>query len=338
MTQRASRYLLLAGDIGGTHARLRLYDASHRTVHEAVFPSAKAPSLAAIVDKYLRAQKAKAKVAAAVLGIAGPVVGGAVRATNLPWSANERYLARDLGIPRVSLVNDLAALAVGCTHIGRASKKVIAKGRAAPGCNMAVIAAGTGLGEALLFWDGAKFVPIPTEGGHADFAPTSDVELGLLTHLAQHVRGGHVSYESVLSGPGLSRIYDFFVEHGPQEMTRESAANMKKLAKGDRNAVITELGLAGKSRAAAAAVDLFASIYGAEAGNLVLHGLAIGGIYVCGGIAARLVPPKKALFLASMRNKGRLAKLLSAVQVTLVEDRFVGLVGAGYLAARLAAE
>ncbi|MET0593366.1 MAG: glucokinase [Polyangiaceae bacterium] len=326
----------MAGDIGGTHARLRLYDASHRAVHEAVFPSTKASSLAALVDKYLRSQKAK--VAAAVLGIAGPVVGGVVRATNLPWTANERHLARDLGIPRVSLVNDLAALAVGCTHIGRSSKKVIAKGRSVPGANMAVIAAGTGLGEALLIWDGTKFLPCATEGGHADFAPTSDIELGLLTYLAHQSRGGHVSFENVLSGPGLGRIYDFFIEHGPQEMTRESAVNLKKLANGDRNAVIGELGLAGKSRAATAAVDLFTSIYGAEAGNLVLHGLAIGGLYVCGGIAARLVPAKKALFLASMRNKGRLSKLLSAVPVTLVEDRFVGLVGAGYLAARLAAE
>jgi glucokinase len=336
MTQRVRGHLVLAGDIGGTHARLRLYDASHRTVHEAVFPSAKASSLAAIVDKYLRSQKVQ--VAAAVLGVAGPVIGGVVRATNLPWTANERHLARDLGIPRVSLVNDLAALALGCTRITSASKTVIAKGRAMAGANMAVIAAGTGLGEALLIWDGAKLLPVATEGGHGDFGPTSDVEVGLLTHIGSQIRGGHVSTEHVLSGPGLGRIYDFFVEHGPPEMTTESAANQKKLGSEDRNAAITELGLAGKSRAAVAAVDLFASIYGAEAGNLVLRSLAIGGLFVCGGIAARIIPAKKEVFLAAMRNKGRLAKLLSAVPVTLVEDRFVGLVGAGYLAARLAAE
>jgi glucokinase len=378
--------LLLAGDIGGTNARLRLCDRKLRTVDEAVFPSAGAPSLANIVGRYLRSRKAK--VSAAVLGIAGPVIGGAVRATNLPWKADEKSLARDLGIPKLKLVNDLAALAVGCTEVGRASKVVIAKGRAAPSGNMAVIAAGTGLGEALLVWDGRRFLPSPTEGGHSDFAPTSDIEIELLTYLAAQVRGGHVSNEYVLSGPGIGRIYDFLVERDrssralesgmrrdgasralekerrggrssralelPMRGDRtpkgrrapasvetaavESAAVERALAKGDRNAAITELGLSGKSRYASAAVDLFASIYGAEAGNLVLRSLAIGGLYVCGGIAARVLPAKKPLFLASMRNKGRLSKLLSAVPVTLVEDPLVGLIGAGHLAARLAAE
>src|SRR5689334_10270054 len=153
MRKSSSRDLLLAGDVGGTHARLRLYDASQRVVNEAVFPS-RGPSLAAIVRAYLKAQEAH--VAAAVLGIAGPVVKGAVRATNLPWKADERKLARDLGIPRVRLVNDLAALAVGCTRIGRKSTKIVSKGRPVKESNMAVIAAGTGLGEALLIWDGTK--------------------------------------------------------------------------------------------------------------------------------------------------------------------------------------
>jgi len=340
-TARSSRGLLLAGDIGGTHARLRLYDASHHVVHEAVF-SSQAPSLAAIVGRYLAAQKAR--VEAAVLGVAGPVVGGIVRATNLPWTADERRLARDLDIPKVQLINDLAALAIGCTQIGGASRVVVAKGSAVAGGNVAVIAAGTGLGEALLIWDGKKFLPCATEGGHSDFGPTTDIELELLAHLRRRVRGGHVSTEQFLSGPGLGRIYDFLLQRGEEAdrehagKARESAAVARRLASGDRNAVIAELGLAGKSRAAAQAVDLFASVYGAEAGNLVLRGLALGGLYVCGGIAARIVPAKKAAFLAAMRNKGRMSRLLTKVPVTLVEDRFVGLVGAGHLAARLAAE
>jgi glucokinase len=330
MRKRLSRDLLLAGDIGGTHARLRLYDRAHHVVHEAVFPSRKAPSLAAILRTYLASQKAR--VAAAVLGIAGPVVGGVVRATNLPWTADERRLARDLDIPKVQLVNDLSALAVGCTRIAKASRVVVAEGRAVKGGNVAVIAAGTGLGEALLIWDGAKFLPCATEGGHSDFGPTTEIEIELLGHLRKRMHGRHVSTEHVLSGPGLGRIYDFFLERlGAPDVAHRTTS-------GDRNATIAELGLARKSRAAAQAVDLFASVYGAEAGNVVLRGLALGGLFVCGGIAARIVPAKKAVFLAAMRNKGRMAKLLRQVPVTLVDDRFVGLIGAGHLAARLAAE
>ncbi|HMI87187.1 MAG TPA: glucokinase [Polyangiaceae bacterium] len=337
MPKRSSRDLLLAGDIGATNARLRLYDGAQRVVHEAVFSSRQAPSLAPIVRAYLTAQKAR--VAAAVLGIAGPVVGGVVRATNLPWKVDERRLARDLGIPKVQLVNDLAALAIGCTRMGRASKVLVAKGSAVAGSNMAVIAAGTGLGEALLIWDGNGFIPCATEGGHADFGPNNDVEVHLWEHVRQQTVGEHVSNEDVLSGPGLGRMYDFFVDHmGPRARARENATIAPRLETGDRNALITELGLARESPAAARAVDLFASVYGAEAGNLVLHSLALGGLFVCGGIAARILPARKALFLAAMRNKGRMTKLLSKVPVVLVEDPLVGLVGAGHLAARLAAE
>jgi glucokinase len=341
MPKRSSRDLVLAGDIGGTHARLRLYDRSHDIVHEAVFSSRKATSLRAIVAAYLTSQKAK--VAAAALGIAGPVVGGVVQATNLPWTADERRLARDLGIPRVRLVNDLAALAVGCTQIRRSAKTTIFKGRAVRESNMAVIAAGTGLGEALLIWDGAKYIPCATEGGHSDFGPRSAIEIELWKHVGERARRQHVSNEAVLSGPGLGRIYDFLLERGGGGRARTSAASQSKIdplrtTSGDRNAAITELGLARKDRTAAAAVDLFASIYGAEAGNLVLRSLALGGLFVCGGIAARIIPAKKDVFLAAMRNKGRMTGLLTSVPVTLVEDSFVGLVGAGHLAARLASE
>jgi glucokinase len=335
MPKRPTRDLLLAGDIGGTNTRLRLYDRALRVIDEAVFPS-RAPSLAAIVRHYLAARRRKVSVA--VLGIAGPVVGGAVQATNLPWRADENRIARQLDIPKVKLVNDLAVLAIGCTHIAQRSKVTIAKGHPVRGGNVAVIAAGTGLGEALLVWDGDRFVPCATEGGHSDFGPASDVEIHLLEHLLDQTGGEHVSNEDVISGPGLGRIYDFFVDHlGPRALAKEKRF-AGRLASGDRNAVITELGLKGESPAAVRAVDLFASVYGAEAGNLVLRGLALGGLFVCGGIAARIVPAKKALFLAAMRNKGRMTKLMSDVPVTLVEDPLVGLVGAGHLAARLAAE
>jgi glucokinase len=171
------------------------------------------------------------------------------------------------------------------------------------------------------------------EGGHCDFAPNSELELELWSYLKSVTGNGHVSIERALSGPGLGRIYDFFVHrHGGETLEIGELT-----AGGDRNAAIATLGLAGKSRAAVDAVDLFARIYGAETGNLTLKGFAIGGAYLLGRIATTIIPRKKSQFLAGMRYKGRMAGLLTNVPVTVVNDRFVGLTGAGYLAARLAA-
>jgi glucokinase len=325
--------MVLAGDIGGTNARLRLYDRGGKKIlHEAVLPSKAAPSLAALLREYLATQKGR--VVAAVLGVAGPVIGGIADVTNLPWRViDERKLARELGIPKVSLINDLAAGAVGCTRVRPSARVAIAKGKGIKGGNIAVIAAGTGLGEAFLVWDGDKYVPSATEGGHCDFAPTSELEVELWTFLRSLVGGGHVSVERTLSGPGLGNIYDFFVRrHGG-----ESLAIAEKLASGDRNATIAAVGLSKKSRPAADAVDLFSRIYGAETGNLTLKGLGLGGVFLLGRIGSTIIPRKKAHFLAGMRYKGRMGELLTKVPVTVVTDRFVGLTGAGYLAAQLAA-
>jgi glucokinase len=329
MLQGKSEWVL-AGDIGGTNARLRLYDARGlKVVHEAVVPSAGEPSLEAIVAKYLA--KRKARVTAAALAVAGPVVDGVSRTTNLPWVVDENQLSRDLGIPRVWLLNDLAAAAVGCTHAGRAAKVLLARGQPPRTGNVAVISAGTGLGEALLIWDRDHYVPSASEGGHTDFAPTSALESELLDFLRKRV-GGRVSYERILSGPGFAHVYDFF-----RERDGEDAKNDRRLRVADRSPIISSLGLSKKSRAAMHAVDLFARVYGAEAGNLALKGLAVGGVYLCGRMAAEILPTKKAAFLSGFRDKGRMADLLSRVPVTIVTDSLVGLTGAGYLAARLAA-
>jgi glucokinase len=324
---------VLAGDIGGTNARLRLYDRSgKKTLHEAVLPSAAASSLADLLRDYLATQKGR--VVAAVLGVAGPVVGGIADVTNLPWRViDERKLAKELGIRKVSLINDLAAGAVGCTLVKPSARVVISKGKRVKGGNIAVIAAGTGLGEAFLVWDGQKYVPSPTEGGHCDFAPNSELEVELWSFLRSVVGKGHVSVERTLSGPGLGHIYDFFVrKHGG-----ETLAIAEKLSSGDRNATIAALGLSKKSRPAAAAVGLFSRIYGAETGNLTLKGFAVGGVFLLGRIGSTIVPRKKAHFLSGMRYKGRMGELLAEVPVTVVTDRFVGLTGAGHLAAQLAA-
>jgi len=335
MPSRSSTPLVLAGDIGGTNARLRLYERSgKKIVDEAVLPSAAAPSLSAVLREYLSRRKA-GKVMAAVLGVAGPVVGGVADVTNLPWKVvDERKLAKELKIPKVRLINDLAAGAVGCTVVPASARLVIAKGKPEKRANIAVIAAGTGLGEALLVWDGERHVPSATEGGHCDFAPNSEIEVELWSYIRRLFDNGHVSIEhAALAGPGLGRIYDFFV----QRQGGENLEVSERLGSGDRNATIASLGLSGESRAAADAVDLFCRIYGAEAGNLALKGFALGGVYLLGRIAATLIPTKKDLFLAGMRAKGRMGELMERIPVTVVTDRFAGLTGAGHLAARLAA-
>jgi len=323
---------VLAGDIGGTNARLRLYDRTGAKVrHEAILPSAGAPSLAAIVGGYLAGRRAR--VRSAVLAIAGPVVNGVSQVTNLPWVIDERKLSRELKIPHVSLMNDLAAVAIGCTRLGPAARTVLSKGRPPKGGNIAVIAAGTGLGEALLVWDHDHYVPCQTEGGHADLAPTSELEVDLYHFLKRRLSITRVSYERVLSGPGLGNVYDFFVDRDGEE-----SANAKELESGDRNAKISAMGLAGKSRAASQAIDLFSRVYGSEAGNLILKGLALGGIFLSGRIANDIIPHRKDIFLAGLREKGRLSPLVERVPVTVVKDSLVGLAGAGYLAARLASK
>jgi glucokinase len=321
--------LVLAGDIGGTNARLRLYDASgERPVHEAVLPSA-GPSLEALVGGYLA--RRKVRVSAAVLGVPGPVVDGVARPTNLPWVINQRKLSRALDIPNVALVNDLAAIAIGCTRAAASARLVLSPGKAPKGGNVAVIAAGTGLGEAMLIWDGARHVPCASEGGHADYAPSSDIEVDLLVFLRAKLGIRHISFERVLSGPGLGNVYDFFAKR-----LGEAAIVTRQLKSGDRHAKIAALGLAKKSRAAGEAVDLFARIYGAEAGNLALKALSLGGVYLSGRIATEIIPKRRDIFLEAMRDKGRLGALLARMPVVIVKDSLVGLAGAGYLAAALA--
>jgi len=186
-----------------------------------------------------------------------------------------------------------------------------------------------------MMWEGGKHFPTASEGGHSDLAPCDDLQAELLRFLRKDGPRSHVSYERVLSGPGIGNLYDFFRsrETGPESAEAEQA-----LLAGDRNAAITRLGLSGMSSAAVKAVDMFAAIFGAEVGNLALKGLATRGVYVCGRIGAEIVPKRKHIFLAAMRDKGRLRSLVERVPVYLVDDSLVGLLGASCLAARLASE
>jgi glucokinase len=316
----------LVGDIGGTHTRLALVAPSGRTVREQEFASQKVASLEAALLQFLGAITPKPTIKGAALAIAGPVVNGRCVATNLPWVVDEHVIARKTKIKRVRLLNDLVALALGAIKTPRSKLRPL-NGSALPrkgAGNVAVIAAGTGLGEAMLLWDGKRFIPNATEGGHADFSPGDDLEVDLLKFL--RARFGHVSWERILSGNGLGGLYDFFVQGQGVHESPERAAAIATAP--DRNAAISALGLTGESRAAAQALDLFARLYGAEAGNLALKTMALGGIYVCGAIAAHAMPIlARGAFEQAFRAKGRFARLMETIPVVVVLDDQVGLAG-----------
>jgi glucokinase len=319
--------VLLVGDIGGTNARLSLLSDTGRVVLKEEYASRKYPSLEAVIREFLGTVTPKPKVKAAAFGVAGPVVRGRVVTTNLPWVIDAKIIGRKLGIKKVTILNDLVALALGAIRVAPRKLHLLSDAGAPKkrGANVAVIAAGTGLGEAMLIWDGQGFLPAATEGGHSDFAAREDIEVELL----QFLRGrfGRVSYERILSGAGIGNLYDFFLQAKGVAESNENAAAIAGSA--DRNAAISELGLSGKSEVASRALHLFASIYGAEAGNLALKTLALGGVYVCGNIAGHMIPVfDGGAFRRSFTAKGRFGSVMEKIPVAVVLDKDVGLAGA----------
>jgi glucokinase len=329
-TKRAKKPIFLVGDVGGTRTRLAIYEGSSRApLAEAVLPSREAASFEEIAQRFLKGTSAKP--VAAVIGVAGPVRDGTATITNLPWKLDERALAKSLGVRRVLLANDLVVGARGCLEVeGEDLTLLTAEAPAKKGRHLGVIAAGTGLGEARLVWTGDRYLPLATEGGHCDFAPRSSLEVELWHFLANR-HPDHVSYERVVSGAGLGAVYDFLASRAP----REPEAITRRLAEGDRNAVIAELGLARAHGPAADAVDLFARIYGAEASNVALRELALGGVFVIGNIGKTIVPARREIFLEGFLHKGRFRELLSTVPIAVVTDPLVGLRGALAMAREL---
>jgi glucokinase len=324
MNKKSGASSILVGDIGGTRTRLSLYDSRGKSLlYEAVLPSREHATFDEIALRFL-SSSTHPHPAVAVLGVAGPIRDRVATVTNLPWRLDETKLARSLSIPVVVLANDLVVAARGCLHLPSDVTLPLTDAKPIRGHHMAVIAAGTGLGEARLVWDGSKHLVLPTEGGHADFAPRTPIEIEVLQFLAQRFPD-HVSYERVLSGDGLGALYDFFAARA---RSREPKDIARRLAEGDRNAAIAELGLSRAHRPAAQAVDLFATIYGAEAGNLALKELALGGVFVAGNIGRHIVPARSELFLEGFRKKGRFAKLMSSIPVVVVTDPLVGVHGA----------
>jgi glucokinase len=256
------------------------------------------------------------------LGVAGPVKSGRAVVTNLPWSVALEEL-EGLGLGRVFLINDLLATAWGVTELAEEGLADLNRGTDHRDGNAALIAAGTGLGQSLLFWDGEKRIPSASEGGHSDFAPLSEIEIELLQYLNREY--GRASFERVLSGPGLQNVYRFLVETGRGEERGEAAERMQTE---DPAAVIAEVGMAGSDPVCAQALDIFVHVYGAEAGNLALKALATAGVYVGGGIAPKILRKlQEGPFMQAFADKGRLSGLLRDIPVRVILDPKTALYG-----------
>ncbi len=305
--------MILAGDIGGTNTRLALVDGDPREPAALeIYPSGEHASLEEIVDAFLAAHPAEP--AAASFAIAGPVRDGRVQVTNLAWSVDAASLASRLGLGQVHLLNDLEANAWGLPVLGPGDFHVLNTGAPGASGNAAVCSAGTGLGEAGMYWDGMRHHPFACEGGHTDFAPLTEQQEGLREHLAAEY--DHVSYERVCSGPGLVNVYEYL--GGSTSLDAPE---------------ISQRALAGTDETAVAALGLFVEIYGAEAGNLALKLMATGGVFLGGGIPPRILPKlEDGAFMRCFTAKGRFADLLSAVPVRVILNDRTALMGAALAA------
>ena len=319
--------MLLAGDVGGTNVRIAVFDNRRRLepIREATFASRDYSSLEAILEAFV---DSKTDIDSACFGVAGPVFDGRVTFTNLDWRIEERSLERVLGC-RVRLLNDLQASAYGTLELDDDAFRVIQDGAPTRNGTIGVIAAGTGLGEAMLVWDGARYRALPSEGGHVGFAPRSALESDLLAHLQERY-GAHVSYERVLSGHGLVDIYEFL-------RTRSGVAEptwlTQRLGRADRGATIGAVGVEGSDDVCVEALDTFASIYGAEAGNLALKCFATGGVVVTGGIAPKILPIlARGGFVSSFNDKGRFREFTERVPIKIALDSETALIGAAHCA------
>lgn len=325
--------LVLAGDIGGTKTLLQLVEVSgekQHTLHERRFDSAAYGDFNAIVGEFLAA--AVQPVAAACFGVAGPIYGESAKITNLPWTINAGAVGAEFGIAWVQLINDFSAVGHGIEVLHLDDLVTLQAGEEAQHGTRAVLGAGTGLGEGILLWQGDHYQALPSEGGHVDFAPTDDDQIGLLQYLQPQF--GHVSYERILSGSGLVKILEYVTE---ASLAKATPALQTAMLENDPAAAISEYGLDERDPAALKALDMFVAIYGAQAGNLALTLLASGGVYVAGGIAPKIIAKlKHGGFMRAFNDKGRFAALTQRIPVHVVMNQKVGLMGAALVAKRLA--
>jgi len=322
--------MILAGDIGGTNARLAFFDVLNghfRMVSASVFPCREYAGLDQIVAKFVNTSNLHPD--AACFGVAGPVRNGRVETSNLPWIIESKRLADELNLKQAVLINDLEANAWGIAALDPNDVVSLNQVKGNPVGNQAVISAGTGLGEAGMYWDGSQHRIFASEGGHSDFAPRNELEIDLFRYLSG--RYGHVSYERVVSGPGLVNVFHFLRDTGrgtePQWLTDQ-------MAHGDPAAAISRAALDGACGLCEQALDLFVSVFAAEAGNLALKVMAIGGVYLGGGIAPKMLAKLSGpLFMHAFVGKGRMQPLLEAMPVKVITNDKTALMGAARCAA-----
>ncbi len=327
--------MILAGDIGGTksHVALLAVEAGRpKLLIEETYQSDEYSGLEEVLREFLAAKADEFRgepIRAACFGVAGPVVQECSKTPNLPWTIRAETIRETVGFQKVRLINDLEANGYGISLLAEDELETLQEGSSQADGNGALISAGTGLGEALLYRDGEIFKPIASEGGHADFAPRNELEIELLRYLLESYQ--HVSYERVLSGQGLFNIYSFLRDSGFGE---EASWLRERLEQDDPGITISKAAIKGKSDLCVKAMDLFVSIYGAEAGNLALKAKAVGGLYVGGGIAPKIISKlRDGTFTKSFREKGRLSGLMEAVPIRVILNPKTALYGAAHCAA-----
>ncbi len=331
--------MILAGDVGGTKVHLALYDfAEGKLAHvrDELYPARDYSGLEEIAKKFLaEGTNSGEEITAACFGVPGPVRGGRLKLTNLPWVLDSRELSNALSIEHLFLINDLEANGYGVPELSPSQIHVLREGDASQMGNRGLMSAGTGLGEAFLVWNGKTHTPMASEGGHCDFAARNDDEIDLLRFL-QKKFNGRISFERVVSGMGITSIYEFLRDAKGME---EPAWLRDRMQSEDPNAVIGEVGSNGKSELCSRTLDMFVSAYGAEAGNLALKVLSIGGIYLGGGIAPRILKKMESgEFMKAFLDKGRLSGLLEHMPVRIILEPRAALLGAAAYAEARAAE
>lgn len=329
--------MILAGDVGGTKVHLALYgfengELSH--IRDEKFPAQEYTGLEVVTKKFL-AESGNPEVTAACFGVPGPVRHGRLKLTNLPWILDCAELSAGLDIQHLFLINDLEANGYGIAELHSDQIHVLSDGDASAVGNRGLVSAGTGLGEAVLVWNGKMHIPMASEGGHCDFAPRNESEIDLLRYLQRKLKG-RVSFERVVSGIGLKNIYSFLRDEKKME---EPVWLKERMQSEDPNAVIGEVGEDGSNDLCAKTLEIFASAYGAEAGNLALKILSVGGLYLGGGIAPKILKTMKdGAFMKAFTDKGRLSDLLVHTPVRIILESRAALMGAAAYAEARAAE
>ncbi len=330
--------MILAGDIGGTKTHLALFKREGQRlsiVSDEKFVSRDHPGLEHVIEKFLASRRQLLQgvtFTSAAFGIAGPVIGDICKTPNLPWVIDAKVIRATIGAERVKLLNDLEANGYGIPMLADDQfADLNPRGVADPAGHAVLVSAGTGLGEAFLFNNGKDLIPVASEGGHADFAPRNDLEIELLRYLRK--KWHHVSYERILSGPGLFNVYCFFRDTGKGE---EPAWLSERIAKGDPAAAVSQAALKRESDLAVMAMDLFLALYGAEAGNMALKTKALGGVFIGGGIAPRIIERMKdGIFMKNFLDKGRLTSMIETMPVRVILNAQTALLGAGRCAGLL---